>query len=316
MFLTIKNKMATAQEVVDCTRSNLEQQLDELDTLESIYSEPGEFIIEDWSAYTALKRYVKEAHNDHPNNVECTIHLTIENNTAPSTTTTGTLINENEFDIEINCRLSCCYPSSQLPQVHIHSDGLTRIGQDDFNKDLQVYMSTELVLGDACLLSVIDWAREKAPNYYTVPPPPFQQTEKRVDSESNDFCRMWLYMHHIYSKTKRRNILSLASDLKLTGFCLPGKPGVVCIEGDSSQTKEFYDALRRWNWKSITCRKRETVKNAGSIEQERKIVSFQELFFDTHGQRSNHMDLGQFREYLRERELEYMFTELFNVSNQ
>ena len=306
--------MATAQEIVDCTRSNLEQQLDELDTLQSIYSEPGEFIIEDWNAYTALKRYVKEAHNDHPNFVEFTIHLTIENNTT-STTGSSTVINENEFDIEINCRLSCSYPSTQFPQVHIHSDGLTRTGQDDFNKDLQVYMSTELVLGDACILSVIDWAREKAPSYYTAPTP-LQQTEKDTETESDEFCRMWLYMHHIYSKTKRRNILSLASDLKLTGFCLPGKPGVVCIEGDSNQTKQFYDVLRRWNWKSITCRKRETVKNAGSIERERKIVGFQEIFFDTHGQRSNHMDLGQFREYLRERELEYMFTELFNVSNQ
>lgn len=307
------NKMATAQEnaLEDSTkRSNLEQQLDEIEILQSIYSQPGEFTIENMESYTALKRYLNENQPDQPSPIECTIHLTIENET---TTTTTSAIVETEFDIEINCRLSPDYPSTQLPEAHLHSDSLTRDGQDNFNKDLKGFMSTELIPGDVCILSIIEWVRERGQYYYTPPPP---HVDCDITIEPNEFCRMWLYMHHIYSKTKRRNILALAGNLNLTGFCLPGKPGVVCVEGDSSQTKEFYDALRRWNWKSITCRKREIVKNVGSIEEERKISGFQEIFFETHGQRSNHMDLGQFRDYLKEKDLEYMFTELFNVSNQ
>ena len=36
--------------------------------------------------------------------------------------------------------------------------------------------------------------------------------------------------HHIYSKIKRKDLQGLASDLNLTGFVMPGKPGVICVE--------------------------------------------------------------------------------------
>lgn len=123
---------------------------------------------------------------------------------------------------------------------------------------------------------------------------------------------MWLYIHHIYSKTKRRNILSLSSELELTGFCLPGKPGVVCVEGSVRTTREFYSVLRRWNWKSIGCRRRE-VEHSMDIAKLRKIEGFGEISFDMHGHRQSHMDMGQFLAYLRAHNLEYMFKELFGV---
>lgn len=284
-------------------KENLEQQLDEIETLQCIYSQPGEFFIEQ-QIVDRLTGYVVHGQNDYPKCVECDVHLTVENNQS---------VTESEFDIQVKCRLTNEYPTTQYPEVHIHSDSLTRNGQDSLNVDLQSYITTELVQGDACLMLIIEWACVNAPNYYT---PSSGSTVDETDTvELNEFCRMWLYMHHIYSKTKRHNILSLASELDLTGFCLPGKPGVVCIEGTSGQTKQFYDVLRRWNWKSITCRKREVTKGVQQIDSERKIVGFKELFFDTHGQRSNHMDLGQFREYLKTHNLEYMFKELFGVTS-
>ena len=165
--------------------------------------------------------------------------------------------------------------------------------------------------GDVCLLSIVEWIRDNSGEYFPIPSTQDTGTES-VASTSTHFCRKWLYMHHIYSKTKRRNILSLASELGLTGFCLPGKPGVVCVEGEEEKTKEFYSILRRWNWKSITCRKNEVVSDC-DVQSHRKIEGFQELVFDTHGQRQTHMDLGQFLEYLRDHQLDYMFKILFGV---
>ena len=157
----------------------------------------------------------------------------------------------------------------------------------------------------------MEWIRDNAGEYFPIPSTQDTGTES-LASTSTHFCRKWLYMHHIYSKTKRRNILSLASELGLTGFCLPGKPGVVCVEGEEEKTKEFYGILRRWNWKSITCRKNEVVSDC-DVRSQRKIEGFQELVFDTHGQRQTHMDLGQFLEYLRSHQLDYMFKILFGV---
>lgn len=286
-------------------KRNLEQQIDEIELLQSMFSQPGEFVIEDMNAYSLLKSFVEGTETKHPNTIACTIHLIIDSTEGKP---------EMEFDIELTCRLPNEYPTKQFPEVHVHSDSLTRSAQDNFNKGILEYTKSELCVGDVCLLQIIEWARERAPDYYTPPPVMSQLShDSSQELDSNHFCRMWLYMHHIYSKTKRRNILSLASDLDLTGFCLPGKPGVVCIEGYNKQTKEFYNVLRRWNWKSITCRKREIIEDARDIDKERKITGFQELVFDTHGQRANHMDLGQFRDYLKTHQLEYMFKELFGV---
>lgn len=81
------------------------------------------------------------------------------------------------------------------------------------------------------------------------------------------------------------------------------------MEGTVNSTKDFYGILRRWNWKSIACRRRE-VESSGDITSHRRISGFQELVFDTDGHRQN---MGQFLEYLKAHGLEYMFKELFGV---
>ena len=77
-----------------------------------------------------------------------------------------------------------------------------------------------------------------------------------------------------------------------------GKPGVVRVEGTIQTTRDFYNALRRWNWKSIACRKREEEPST-DIKGLRKIEGFKELNFDVHGPRHGRMDMGQFLEYLK-----------------
>lgn len=199
------------------------------------------------------------------------------------------------------------------------SDYLSRRGQDDLNSDLTAFVAT-LPKGEVCLLSIAEWVREHTCSYCPITSAlPSNTTEPSSAAATavsrRTFCRMWLYMHHIYSKTKRRNILDLADELELSGFCLPGKPGVVCVEGDESSTKHFYNVLRRWNWKSISCRHREVVTDCSDMSSQRKIAGFQELALVTHGPRQNHMDMGQFRAYLEEHRLGYMFTQLFGVDS-
>jgi hypothetical protein len=198
--------------------------------------------------------------------------------------------------------------------VYISSNHLSRRGQDDLNADLAEFI-TALPVGEVCLLNIAEWVRENTSSY--LPIATLQSTGtpelKSTSGNQTTFCRMWLYMHHIYSKTKRRNILDLADELELSGFCLPGKPGVVCVEGDEQRTKHFYNILRRWNWKSISCRHKELVPECSDVSSQRQMVGFQELALVTHGPRGNHMDMGQFRAYLEEHRLGYMFTQLFGV---
>ena len=194
---------------------------------------------------------------------------------------------------------------------------LSRNANDELNAGLIEYMKETVVHGEVCLLSLVDWIRDKASCILaecastaggtgTIPPTPDRQRH---------FCRMWLYMHHIYSTTKRRNILSLSSELQLSGFCLPGKPGVVCVEGDEDAVEQFYCVLRRWNWKSIVCARKDVtpLSDSSTIDSYRKIQGFQELVMGTH---TNHADMGQFLEYLKVHELDYVFKDLFGFEGK
>lgn len=166
-------------------------------------------------------------------------------------------------------------------------------------------------------MSVAEWVRDNASSFCPITTSQSGVSELKTSAGAQTtFCRMWLYMHHIYSKTKRRNILDLADDLELSGFSLPGKPGIVCVEGDEPKTKHFYNILRRWNWKSITCRHREVVADCSDLASQRRISGFQELSLVTHGPKQNHMDMGQFRTYLEDHSLGYMFSQLFGVDGQ
>lgn len=217
--------------------------------------------------------------------------------------------------------VSIRYPDA-LPEIHVTSNELSRNAIDELNSGLAIHMKESVVPGEVCLLSLVDWIRDKTRSIDT------EWGGPTADGRGTDaaqaiardrqwrFCRMWLYMHHIYSKTKRKNILSLASELQLTGFCLPGKPGVVCVEGEEDAVEQFYGVLKRWNWKSIACVRRDVTPSSqsmGTVDAHRKIQGFQELVMGTH---SNHADMGQFLEYLRAHELEYVFKDLFGVEGQ
>ncbi|CAH8297353.1 unnamed protein product, partial [Schistosoma turkestanicum] len=46
---------------------------------------------------------------------------------------------------------------------------------------------------------------------------------------------LWIISHHIRSPIKRRLILEWSKELQLTGCCMPGRPGLVIVEGEESK---------------------------------------------------------------------------------
>ena len=299
-----------AEKTAGFLKDNLEAQINEIELLQSVYSQPGEFKIEDEDAYLLAEAFINGSALSPPNTLSFTVHLRIMDEEEDH--------EGNDIVTEVSCRAQNSYPT-EFPEVYVRSDNFSRSEQDRLNSDLQAYMERELPRNEVCLYSVIEWVKEEALEYCSPPAAKFNQIPDQTEVEctlhkdNKNFCRMWLYMHHIYSKVKRRNILSLSKEYDLSGFCLPGKPGVVCVEGTEQNTNDFYGLLRRWNWKSITCRKREVSDSPGNIDAQRKIKGFKELSFDVHGPRATHFDLGQFKEYLSKHHLEYIFKDLFGV---
>lgn len=90
--------------------SNLEQQLDELEFLQSIYSAPGEFKIEDQASYQQAIAYLQQLTPEAPNTLSSSLHIPVnahhdsedeEETSASEVANTSTL----QYYVDISIRM-------------------------------------------------------------------------------------------------------------------------------------------------------------------------------------------------------------------
>jgi len=195
----------------------------------------------------------------------------------------------------------------------LRSNTLSRTQQTIINKDLVNFLETESIPSEPCLVGVILWLQEKAEEYFTEdnsasPEPVLEKIHEK------SFSRYWIYSHHIYSKIKRKNLLDLSAEFQLTGFSMPGKPGVICVEGFSRNCSEFWSLVKHWNWKKINVKIQEEEQIETDVDSHRRFGTFQEIgTVKNPDSRNYHMDLGEFYKFLESHQSAYMFKELFGV---
>ncbi|XP_076236832.1 RWD domain-containing protein 2A isoform X2 [Calliopsis andreniformis] len=108
-------------------------------------------------------------------------------------------------------------------------------------------------------------------------------------------------------------IYMLISWLQDNGFCLAGKPGVICIEGALQDCEHCWQKIKSMNWQKILIRLLEKEEECKNINNSRKFIDFREISFPTC---ERHNDLGQLLKYLTERELQHAFKELFGIEGK
>jgi len=121
------------------------------------------------------------------------------------------------------------------------------------------------------------------------------------------YSRLWIYSHHIYNIEKRRNIVNWAHEFHLNGFSMPGKPGIICVEGQESDVDEYWTRLRNLTWKRLQMKEKEFLGDTN--ENNLRFNQFQELEFLLNNNGKG--DFGQFYQYLQDRQLEKMFNLYF-----
>lgn len=216
--------------------------------------------------------------------------------------------------VNVSITLPIRYPQDP-PEVFLSSNGLTRERQGVWNAEMLEYLK-EIANGEQIIYNLLQWLKDTGEKHFhqlrgTDANEKESITDCKHDKKAATVCSIWLYMHHIYNKNKRRDIINWANELQLTGFSLPGKPGVVHVEGDAENVDEYFMRLRRLPWKRISCVHRETFDEAS--KHIRTFQTFEELCFDAHGSRDYHMDMGKFNLFLKEHKLEHMFVILFGI---
>lgn len=180
---------------------NLEMQLAEIELLQSMYS-AEEFEFHNALIVEEIKNWIKNPIDELPNAISFVLKL-------------------DKFQACVS--FPHAYPGEICAEVQIHSD-IKRDSKSKLNKDLEIFMNSIYVPDCAIVTEVISWLQNNMEKYFAQN----QQKEhsddgkKEVHQSAVVAGRLWLYSHHIYSKTKRKNILDLSRDHSLSGFCMPG----------------------------------------------------------------------------------------------
>lgn len=289
-----------------------ESQLAEIELLSSMFPSQDELDFSEPLALALLRSYVDgTSSRDEPpkSRAQFQIRLQLQGPRA------------HTMDVIISCAYPSEYPSV-LPEITVRCCDLSRSQQSQLHSDLGQFLR-ENCLGEVCVLSAVDWVKDHLHLYASAPAPsaaPAVRDQAQTAPAPQVFTRLWIYSHHIYNKTKRKSILEWSKELGLTGFSMPGKPGVVCVEGSRDACDDFWARVKVLTWKKIMIRHREDVPlddaRAQTLDSLRKFSVFEEAVFDPHGNRGNHMDLGQLYRFLSDRGLGDVFQMYFGIEGR
>ncbi|KFU84488.1 RWD domain-containing protein 2A, partial [Chaetura pelagica] len=279
----------------------LELQLLEMEMLLSMFPKKGEINLDE-DAVPCMQRYLRNPDGALPPQLECSIAVDV---------------GEAQVKVELQVVLPHRYPHV-APHLFARSDALHRQQQLQLNTGLASYISS-LGSGELCIYEAVQWVKDNSLSYLESSKVSSERVSKEVVVKET-LHRMWIYSHHIYRQELRKKIFDCAKKLNLTGFCLTGKPGVICVEGHRENCEEFWHDIRYPQWKHISCKHVENIETEGSINNLRLFHGFEDLQFQAHGdyglRNDYHMDLGQFLEFLKQHQSGHIFQILFGVEGK
>ena len=284
--------MCTHEEIIE----NLTAQVSELETLQSVY--PKEIVITDHGVLADIHDFLKNPTQDFPHRLEYSVKISLSNGT-----------------IELLVSLPANYPNDK-PEIYARNSLLNRIQQLQLNEALKSVVENQEP-GEPCIYMLILWLQDNGEDYLVASN---ENQEKELtdiskikEEKSITFARYWIYSHHIYGKSKRKDIIDLAKENSITGFCLAGKPGIICMEGVFEDCDYCWQKIKSMNWQKILIRLLEKEENHSGIDTIRKFSDFREISFPTS---ERHNDMGQVLKYLKEHEVQYAFKELFGIEGK
>ncbi|KRY47777.1 RWD domain-containing protein 2B [Trichinella britovi] len=278
-------------------------QLEEITVLRSMFREPEELTFDNVENLNKLEAFVVNE------------TALLEDTSLESVSFSMKLKNETNCTLVLSVELPFTYPLCQPPLVVIGCSSLDCHKLDALNVQLRQYISSKFAQAPF-LYDIAQWICEtKVPTDDESPVGEGSDVLETSEqpNESKVFCRYWIYSHHIYNKVKRRGMLELAKQLDLTGFCLPGKPGVVCVEGDRRDCIQFWKQVRKWTWKKISLKHVEEEEDSSLFV--RKFGTFEELNFATQPG-SRHMDFGLLYKFMVDHGCGDMFIFCFGMQGR
>ncbi|KFB50076.1 AGAP011898-PA-like protein [Anopheles sinensis] len=229
---------------------NLQKQLEEFQMLSAIFCTPGELEVDDYGCIENLTSFTNGEKVNLTTKLDYRLNLPL-------------LAGEK---VQILVELPHLYPSLEIPRIVVRSAAIQRDQERMLTERIEQYISEEVIERDEpYVYQVTCWIQESLEELLRT------TTEKRdtepngsskgksfTEKEATVFERLWIYSHHLKSKNKRQKIIKTARDLDLTGFSRPGKPAIICVEGNQHDTQEFWRIIKALKWQKIQIKLNET----------------------------------------------------------
>jgi hypothetical protein len=207
------------------------------------------------------------------------------------------------------CRLPSYYPLKSPPDILVRSlkQNLNRKFTEELTNHIISSHTTE-----CSILNIIEWVKDNIHRFLNQ-----ESSNDKTSKLKSSLSRTFIYSHHIYSVNKRRNIVQWAKDLNLNGFSMPGKPGMICVEGETDSVQEFWIKLRSLAWHKLQIKDTQTFQlneDRSNLNEFSKFDNFEEKIFSINNDAN--IDLGQLFSFLKEKNLNYIFSMYFGVEGK
>lgn len=287
-----------AEEELQTYRRCIGKQLEELELMSSIYCATGELEMLDAGVVADFNEFLEEfkpAANLR-SHLEYMVKLSL-----PA-----------KQSVEVRVELPHLYPLLEQARVSVHTPLLGKAKEQRLKIDLELFQSERRQEEpEPYIYQLLSWLQEHIEDLMKRPASEFQSEQPSQEPQdlpppaASHLERMWIYSHHIKSTAKRQELIRQARQLQLTGFSRPGKPGIICVEGDSENVQEFWRTIKALRWQKIS------VVRTEPRQRKRGFEDFSEQLFNAE---EGVMNMGQFIRFLEAHGFGYMKSELFGLA--
>lgn len=277
---------------------NLNRQLAEVEALRSIYGEEGEFEL------TTQEEAILESlsYLDDGDGISNSFYISFIINLL-STEMGGR-------HVSVGFSMPHGYPEEEAVSVTVTcGGGVSRSEHEAINMGAREVACEHI--GQEAVLQVLQKVQEIA---LRTSNKNIKYSSDKDDGSMSSVCkllrikRVLIWFHHIKSLQKRKSILEWGKELNLGGYCKPGFPGIIVIEGEKDSVDTYLKQLQNLRWQAMSIRgeEEEEVPHGKEIDEMRHFLTgVKEV--DEHGM----SELGRF---CREANLEHLFLSALKIS--
>jgi hypothetical protein len=126
-------------------------------------------------------------------------------------------------------------------------------------------------------------------------------------SATGPLVRVWFYFPSISTRSKRDDFIIHAPTYALTGFLYAGKPGLLCVEGTSTNIDAYMKYIKTESWGDIPAHHKKVSERYRESDNVQRVFTEMSEITDTVGERRGHRvnrgDMKAIEDWLVERGL-------------